>query len=101
MLGLLPLLGIWGCVFAQTTDGLPLDLARIDTIVPGESTRIEVTGLLGAPDEIIYSNREHDALLERAFIYKRTRSRNTFFTIIIFSTSRKEGQQRPRRGLLR
>ncbi len=85
---LLPLL--WGCVFAQTTNGTPLSWAQIDEIVPGTSTRADVTALLGAPDEIIYSNLEHDPLFERAYEYRRTKTRSTFFTIIIFSTARRD-----------
>ena len=85
---LLPVLS--GCVFAQTSEGTRLSWGQIDAIVRGQSTRADVTELLGAPDRIIYSNLEHDPLFERAYEYKRTRTRSTFFTIIIFSTARRD-----------
>jgi outer membrane protein assembly factor BamE (lipoprotein component of BamABCDE complex) len=77
-----------GCVLAQTTRGTPISDETIDRIVPGTTTREEVSRLLGAPDDIIYSNLEHDPLFERAFQYERTRRKTTFFTIILFSTAR-------------
>jgi outer membrane protein assembly factor BamE (lipoprotein component of BamABCDE complex) len=85
---LLLALALQGCVLAQTTKGTPLNDETIARIVPGTTTREEVSRLLGAPDEIIYSNLEHDPLFERAFQYERTRRKTTFFTIILFSTAR-------------
>jgi outer membrane protein assembly factor BamE (lipoprotein component of BamABCDE complex) len=75
------------CVLTQTTDGTPLVPTAVERIVPGESTRADVMRLLGTPDEIVYSNREHDPLFERAFRYRRTRRKTTFFTLILFSAS--------------
>ncbi len=77
-----------GCVLSQTTDGTPLMPGAVSEIVPGRSTRADVTRLLGAPDDIVYSNREHDPLFERAFRYKRDRRKTTYFTVILFSASR-------------
>ena len=76
-----------GCVLTQTTDGTPLEPDAVNEIVIGESTRADVTRLLGTPDEIVYSNREHDPLFERAFRYERTRRKTTYFTLILFSAS--------------
>jgi outer membrane protein assembly factor BamE (lipoprotein component of BamABCDE complex) len=47
---------IAGCVLTQTTDGTPLEPDAVKEIVIGESTRADVTRLLGTPDEIVYSN---------------------------------------------
>ena len=77
-----------GCVLAQTTDGTKIQDADVDGIVVGQSTRADVVRMLGAPDEIIYSNLEHDPLFERAYRFRRTKRRTTFFTIIIFSAAR-------------
>jgi outer membrane protein assembly factor BamE (lipoprotein component of BamABCDE complex) len=76
-----------GCVLTQTTDGTPLAQDAVQQIVPGQSTRADVTRLLGTPDEVVYSNREHDPLVERAFRYRRTRRKTTFFSLILFSAS--------------
>ena len=46
--------------------------------------------VLGAPDEIIYSNLEHDPLVERGFEYTRERRKSTFFTMILISGSRSD-----------
>ena len=77
-----------GCALTQTSDGTPLDPERVGQIVVGQSTRADVQRLLGTPDEIIYSNLEHDPLFERAFRYQRNRRRTTYFTLILFSASR-------------
>ncbi|UCE84808.1 MAG: outer membrane protein assembly factor BamE [Deltaproteobacteria bacterium] len=76
-----------GCVLTQTTDGSPLARDAVNEIVPGTSTRADVTRLLGTPDEIVYSNREHDRLFERAYRYERTRRKTTYFTLILFSAA--------------
>ena len=79
-----------GCVLSQTTSGTPLDGVQIDAIEVGRSTRADVVAMLGAPDDVIYSNLDHDALVERAFRYGRTRRKTTFFSMILFSTSRSD-----------
>jgi outer membrane protein assembly factor BamE (lipoprotein component of BamABCDE complex) len=87
----LSVIPLWvGCALTQTTDGTGIDDAQVATLVVGKSTRADVTAALGAPDEIVYSNREHDPLFERAFRYDRTRRRTTYFTLVIFSASRTE-----------
>jgi outer membrane protein assembly factor BamE (lipoprotein component of BamABCDE complex) len=89
---LLPLLVLsgssLGCVLSQTTDGTSITDDQVGQVVVGRSTRADVGRILGAPDEIIYSNREHDPLFERAFRYHRTKRKSTFFTLIVFSTAR-------------
>ncbi len=79
-----------GCVLSLTTDGTPLDQETVETIRIGESTRADVKRLLGPPDEIIFSNREHDPLFERAFIFHRIRTKQSAFFMIIFSTNRRD-----------
>lgn len=89
---LLSVVGILGsgCVLSQTTSGTPLSEQQVDEIVVGVSTRADVARVLGAPDEIIYSNLEHDPLFERAYKFTRKRSKTTFFTLILFSGARSD-----------
>jgi len=77
-----------GCVLSQSTTGTSIQREQVDAIVVGGSMREDVTSVLGAPDEIIYSNLEHDPLFERAYKYSRRRRKTTFFTVILFSGSR-------------
>jgi outer membrane protein assembly factor BamE (lipoprotein component of BamABCDE complex) len=79
-----------GCVLSQATDGTSISDEQIAVIQPGTSTRADVVRVLGAPEKVIYSNFEHDPLFERAFQYKRTRRKSTFFTLILFSGSRSD-----------
>ncbi len=77
-----------GCVLAQSTSGTGISEEQVDAIVVRGSTRADVASVLGAPDEIIYSNLEHDPLFERAYKYSRRRRKTTFFTVILFSGAR-------------
>ncbi len=79
-----------GCILSQVTDGSPVDDERMMALLPGTSTRADVTRLLGPPDEIVYSNREHDPLFEKAYMYKRPRTRTTAMFLLLFSTHRSD-----------
>ena len=79
---------IQGCVLSQTTDGTRLIDGDVAKIVAATSTRADVARILGAPDDIVYSNLEHDPLFERAYRYKRTKRKTTYFTLILFSATR-------------
>jgi outer membrane protein assembly factor BamE (lipoprotein component of BamABCDE complex) len=79
-----------GCVLSQSTNGTGLTEEQVDAIVVGASTRADVATVFGAPDEIIYSNLEHDPLFERAYKYSRRRRKTTFFTLILFSGARSD-----------
>jgi len=78
------------CVLANTTDGIALEQDPVDQIVPGTSTRSDVTRLLGPPDEIIYSNQEHDPLFEQAYRYRRRKTKQTALFLLVFSTFRSD-----------
>ena len=41
---------------------------------------------MGPPDEVIYSNLEHDPLFEQAYRYRRTKTKQTALFLLIFST---------------
>jgi hypothetical protein len=82
---LLPFLAA-GCVLAETTNGTGIEKGAVETLQVGVSTRADVTRLLGPPDEIIYSNKQLDPLFERAFRYRRTKTRQTALFLLIFST---------------
>jgi len=79
-----------GCVLSQSTNGTGISEEQVDAIVVRGSTRADVANVLGAPDEIIYSNLEHDPLFERAYKYSRRRRKTTFFTVILFSGARSD-----------
>ncbi len=79
-----------GCVLSQSTTGTGLNEEQVDAIEVGVSTRADVARVFGAPDEIIYSNLEHDRLFERAYRYSRKRTKTTFFTVILFSGARSD-----------
>lgn len=76
------------CVLSQSTNGTGISEEQVDAIVVGGSLRSDVATVFGAPDEIIYSNLEHDPLFERAYKYSRRRRKTTFFTLILFSGAR-------------
>jgi len=85
-------LGLLGssCVLANTTDGIALEQDPVDQVLPGISTRADVTRLLGPPDEIIYSNQEHNPLFEQAYRYRRRKTKQTALFLLIFSTFRSD-----------
>jgi outer membrane protein assembly factor BamE (lipoprotein component of BamABCDE complex) len=88
---LLPVLLISSaCVMGQTTTGTPIEAQQVAGIEPGKTTRAEVAQLLGPPDEIVYSNREHDKLFEQAYLYNRSRRRQAALFLILFSTFRSD-----------
>ena len=74
------------CVLAETTSGNGLLEQQTAAIVPGQSTLADVTALLGPPDEVVYSSKDHDPLFERAFRYRRTKTRQTALFLLLFST---------------
>ena len=79
-----------GCVLSRTTDGSSIPPQGVEGIVVGESTRADVTRLLGPPEEVIFSNREHDPLFERVFRYEKTQTKQTAWFFIIFSYHRSD-----------
>ena len=80
------------CVLAQSETGPSLAETAADSLHRGQSTKRDVLRLLGPPNEIIYSNREHDALQEAAYRYTKTRTRQTAMFLILFSTYRSDAQ---------
>ncbi|MEM7308461.1 MAG: hypothetical protein AAF682_17400 [Planctomycetota bacterium] len=88
---LLPLV-LQACVLAETTDGTALPPGPIEQIVPGTSTRADVTRLLGPPDEVIYSNRALDPLFEQAYRYRRTRTKQTALFLLLFSSFKSDSR---------
>ena len=87
---LLALLLTPGCVLSQSTDGVGLNAGSLEQIEIGSSNRADVTRLMGAPDEIIYSNKALDPLVESAYRYRRTRTRQTALFLLVFSTFRSD-----------
>ncbi len=68
LLGLL--LAVQGCVvFGRTQIDHPVPADKIAQVKKG-MTKDQVTGILGAPQEIIFSNKEHDPLREHAYVFE-------------------------------
>lgn len=84
------LLATQGCVLSQSTKGTSISDQQVAAIVPGTSTRADVVRILGAPDDLEYSNREHDPLFERMYVYDRTKRKTTYFSLILFSAARSD-----------
>jgi outer membrane protein assembly factor BamE (lipoprotein component of BamABCDE complex) len=82
---LLSILATPACFFSRSKLEVPIDAGKIDEIVVGKSTKDDVVRVLGAPTDIIFSNREHDALRVFAYEYTYTVNKTTGFTIIILT----------------
>ena len=75
-----------GCaVMGRQQKDNPVDGLQVRQVRKG-MTKGQVTELLGAPHEIIFSNREHDPLREHAYIYEHAVTKYTglVFGIINF-----------------
>lgn len=75
-----------GCmVMARRQTDQPVSAENVERLDSG-MTRQQVTDLLGAPQEIIFSNKEHDPLREHAYIYEYEQDAGTaiFFGIVNF-----------------
>lgn len=83
---LLPLL-LAGCfTFGRMEEESPIDPEAVARIEAGVSTKADVVQILGAPDEVIYNNREHDVLNEHAYVYRHGTRKVTamFFGVLSF-----------------
>ena len=81
-----------GCVVAQTSDGTGIDAEVAAQIKAGTSTRADVTRLLGPPDKIVFSNREHDPLFEKVYQYRRNKKRQSAMFLVLFSMFRSDSK---------
>jgi outer membrane protein assembly factor BamE (lipoprotein component of BamABCDE complex) len=71
-----------GCgILARQQKEHRIDPAALGNIKKGME-KSEVTNLLGAPQEIIFSNKEHDPLREHAYVYQYER---TYYTAVSFA----------------
>lgn len=59
----------------------PIEPEKVAQVQKGMS-KDEVTALLGAPQEILFSNKQLDPLVEHAYIYEHTRAK---YTGIVFA----------------
>lgn len=66
----------------------PIDAEKVSQLRKGMD-RNDVTHLLGAPQEIIFSNKKLDPLREHAYVYEHVRSKYTgiFFGFISFGNA--------------
>jgi outer membrane protein assembly factor BamE (lipoprotein component of BamABCDE complex) len=69
-LGCLTVLAAPGCaVLARQQTDQPVPAEQVQKVEKG-MTKNQVTDLLGTPQEIIFSNKEHDPLREHAYVYE-------------------------------
>lgn len=63
----------------------PIAIEDVDRIEVGMASS-QVTDILGAPQEILFSNKEHDPLREHAYIYEYEKRAGTaiFFGVVNF-----------------
>lgn len=77
---------VTGCaVMGRRQQDNPVEGLQVQKLRTGMS-KSQVTEILGAPEEIIFSNREHDPLREHAYVYEHTVTKYTglVFGIINF-----------------
>jgi len=72
-----------GCFYSRSKVEAPLDPETLALIQVGESTKEDVARILGAPTDIIFSNREHDPYTTFAYEYTRTLTKTTGLTFIL------------------
>ena len=75
-----------GCmIMARRQTDQPVSAESVEKLDSG-MTKTQVTDLLGAPQEIVFSNREHDPLREHAYIYEYEQAAGTaiFFGVVNF-----------------
>jgi len=68
-LGLVALASPGCAVMARRQTDQPVLAEKVDSVQRG-MTKNQVTDILGAPQEIIFSNKEHDPLREHAYVYE-------------------------------
>jgi len=74
-----------GCaVMGRQQKENPVDGTRVLELEEGMD-KAEVTRLLGAPTEIIFSNREHDPLREHAYVYEYVVTKYTGISFLILN----------------
>ena len=82
LLGLAALLATSGCAaLGRQQKDHRLDAESVAKVQKG-MTKAEVTGILGAPQEIIFSNKALDPLREHAYVFEHT---TTLYTAIFFA----------------
>ena len=83
LLGLTFFLTLPGCaILARQQKENRIDPEALSRVKKGIS-KAEVTDLLGAPQEIIFSNKEHDPLREHAYVYEHETTHYTGVSLVI------------------
>lgn len=93
-----------GCLLRKNRNRLPISMAAVKAVKPGVTTLGDVGRVLGAPNQIIWSNgvtttlngaqqdgitntftTQNNAIWPRAYHYRYTLDKTSGFTVIIFS----------------
>ena len=72
-----------GCFLSRAKVESPIAAESVDKVIVGRSTKADVVRLLGAPTDIIFSNREHDPLRVFAYEYAYTVTKTAGLTLIV------------------
>ena len=83
LLAAMALVFLSGCFLSRAKVETPIDAEKVATIQIGQSTKEDVVRILGAPTDIIFSNRKLDPLRVFAYEYTYTVSKNTGLTLIV------------------
>jgi len=74
-----------GCFLSRAKVEAPLDAEKINEIVVGRSTKEDVVRTLGAPTDILFSNRQLDPLRVFAYEYTYTVTKTSGLTLLIIT----------------
>ncbi|MEQ8767739.1 MAG: outer membrane protein assembly factor BamE [Planctomycetota bacterium] len=84
-LGLLLICAAPGCFVSRNTVDRPLDPEAIEEVKVGKTTKEQVVTLLGAPTDIIFSNKALDPLRAFAYEYSYSVTKTSGLTLIVIT----------------
>ena len=90
---LLTLGGLFGCaILGRRHVDQPISEEQVAALKTGMEKR-EVTALMGAPQEILFNNKEHDPLREHAYIYEYKVDAGTAIFLLLVNFGNFESQR--------
>jgi len=66
-----------GCAIGRQAENVPLEPAKIEKLVPGKTTALEVVEVMGAPVDVIQLGRRS------AYLYRHTMNKSTGIVLIV------------------
>ena len=68
-----------GCAIGRQAENVPLEPAKIEKLVPGKTTALEVVEVMGAPVDVIQLGRRS------AYLYRHTMNKSTGIVLIVLN----------------